>query len=330
LLTLTGVTELFAQYESDKQAAVPLEYFYVKKKKTGIPLLSKITFGLSTGVGISYFRHTLNGFGIQQNPGEAPLIYTGNSFPQYGNWFNTTLRDTLPVLPSSFRVSSDSATLGFKGRGLNIPIKATLHYEWKRYRIGGGISYEYMTVGNFRPLSYKNEIAEYSPAAKGGFMRKIFGMAGVAVYRYQYYLLVVDAQIGSYKPSRTFNLGQIQKGIYYNVGLTIERDMSEYLRLFVRPSYDIKNFTLSVPETGLGIKHRFNALYLNIGATYRFPELRRCVIDGCRAQVNHAHGNKEYRSKVHPIYKKQNPYYGENYPRLIKYKGKNNRKLNPY
>lgn len=140
MLTLTGLPELIAQYETDKQATIPLDYFYVKRKKTGIPLLSKLTFSLSTGAGISYFKHNLNGFGIQQNPGEAPLIYTGNSFPQYSNWLNTTVRDTLPVLPTTFRVSSDTATLGFKGRGLNIPIKATLHYEWQRYRIGGGIS----------------------------------------------------------------------------------------------------------------------------------------------------------------------------------------------
>ena len=47
-------------------------------------------------------------------------------------------------------------------------------------------------------------------------------------------------------------------------------------------------------------------------------------------QINHAHGNREYRSRMHPIWKKQNPHYGENYPNLIKYKGKNKYKLNPY
>lgn len=161
-------------------------------------------------------------------------------------------------------------------------------------------------------------------------MRKYFGLIGVAVYRYQDYLLVIDAQIGGYRPSKAFNLGQIQKGVYYNIGATIERDMSEYFKLFIRPSYDIKSFTINIPETGQSIRHRFNALYINVGATYRFPELRRCPIDGCRAQINHAHGNKEYRSPIHPIHKKQNPYYGENYPTLIKYKGKNQRKLNPY
>jgi hypothetical protein len=85
-----------------------------------------------------------------------------------------------------------------------------------------------------------------------------------------------------------------------------------------------------LPESGQGIKHRFNAFYLNIGATYRFPELRRCFLKECRAQLNHAHGNKEYRSRVHPIYKKQNPNYGENHPSLLKYKGRNKKRLSPY
>lgn len=322
---------VLAQYETDKQAAIPLEYFYVKRVKSKIrPLLSKFTLGISTGPGVSFFKHSLEGFGIQQNPGSAPIIYPVGGTSQYRNWFNTSSTSNLPVLPTTFRVNSDTADIGFKGRGLAIPLKATLHYEWKRYRFGLGYSYEYMTVGNFRPISYKNEIGNFSPNARGGFMRKFFGMVGVSAYRYQNYLLVLDAQIGSFKPSRAFNMGQIEKGIYFNVGTTIEKELSEYLKFFVRPSFDVKSFRLGLPEAGQGVKHRFNAFYLNAGFSYRLPELRRCVVDGCKAQINHAHGNKEYRSRIQPIYKKQNPYYGENHPTLLKYKGKNRKKINPY
>jgi hypothetical protein len=73
-----------------------------------------------------------------------------------------------------------------------------------------------------------------------------------------------------------------------------------------------------------------NAGYLQVGLSYSIPELPRCYLKDCKIQINHAHGNKEYRSRRHPIYKKQNPGYGENHPTLIKYKGKNKRKLNPY
>jgi hypothetical protein len=154
-------------------------------------------------------------------------------------------------------------------------------------------------------------------------------MIGAAVYRYEEYLLIVDANIGGYKLGNDFE-GSIKKSVYFNLGAAIEREMSEYFRLFVRPSYEFKNYTISIPEGGQSIKHRFNAFYINFGATYRFPEPRRCPIKDCRGQLNHAHGNREYRSRVHPIYKKQNPHYGENYPTLLKYKGKNKKKLNPY
>ncbi|MFN7258430.1 MAG: hypothetical protein ACK5TU_00905, partial [Cyclobacteriaceae bacterium] len=119
-------------------------------------------------------------------------------------------------------------------------------------------------------------------------------------------------------------------GMYYNLGVTIERDLSEYFKVFARPSFEIKSYVLPIPESGLAIDHSMNAFYINIGVTYRIPELPRCFLKDCHVQINHAHGNREYRSRRHPVYKKQNPGYGENDKTLIKYKGKNKRKLNPY
>jgi hypothetical protein len=115
-----------------------------------------------------------------------------------------------------------------------------------------------------------------------------------------------------------------------NGGVTIERELSEYLRVFIRPSYEIKSYTMTLPEVGKPISHNMNAFYFNIGFSYSIPELPKCRHVGCKIQMNHAHGDREYRSNVHPIYKKQNPLYGENHPNLIKYKGRNKKKLNPY
>jgi hypothetical protein len=142
------------------------------------------------------------------------------------------------------------------------------------------------------------------------------------------YLFTVDTNIGNFSPGSNFNSGLIQKSLYYNLGLTVERDFSEYFKVFARPSVELKSYSLAVG--GKSIDHAMNALYLNVGVTYRIPELRRCFKKECRIQINHAHGNKEYRSRAHKIYEKQNPAYGENDPILIKYKGKNKRKLNPY
>ena len=138
-----------------------------------------------------------------------------------------------------------------------------------------------------------------------------------------------DLQLGGYSPGSNFDSSLVKAGTFINLGVTVERELSEYLRIFVRPSYEIKSYTMSL-AAGPSIAHNINAFYLNIGLTYSLPELPKCVIPGCKIQINHAHGDREYRSRVHPIYKKQNPQYGENYPELIKYKGKNKRKLNPY
>lgn len=247
----------------------------------------------------------------------------------YSNWINRADPSPNSVTPGTFLVNSDTTTLGFQSKALNIPFKLTLHAEFDRYRIGGGYSIDYMRIGNFEPISYKNEINSFAPEEPTVWLKKYFLLLGGTVYRYYDYTLVVDANIGGYSLGKSFDNSIIKKGMYLNFGTTIERQMSEYFRLFVRPSFELKNYKLNIPEAG-SITHNFNAFYLNIGASYRLPELRRCPLKKCRAQINHAHGNREYRSRVHPIYKKQNPHYGENYPVLIKYKGKNKKKLNPY
>jgi hypothetical protein len=331
MLILLGSIDLRAQYKSEKEATIPLEHFYIERQGAGLrKLLSKLHFGLSTGYGSTTFLHKLDSFGIIQQPDSLPVIFTANGGPRYSNVINRVTNNPWGVQPGSFSVFGDTAKIGFKSKAFSIPLKATLHIEFNRYRIGGGYSYEFVHLGNFKPLTYENEISSFRSPVNNFFMRKYFAMLGGMVYRYYEYALVVDANIGGYKLGKKFDNSVIQKGIYFNLGVTAEREMSEYLRLFVRPSYEFKNYKITPPEGSNAITHRLNAWYVNIGLTYRLPELRRCFLKGCHAQINHAHGNKEYRSRRHPLWKKQNPHYGENYPTLIKYKGKNKNKLSPY
>ncbi|HEY3404826.1 MAG TPA: hypothetical protein VGK59_15660 [Ohtaekwangia sp.] len=338
ILTLTSfflviAPEVFAQYENEKEASIPLEHFYVKRQGVGTlrKILSKITFGLSTGYGRTTFKHDLDGLGILQNPDSMPKLFQpGNVAAGYSNWFNKAEASGNTVQPGAFLVDSDTTEIGFKSKSFNIPLKATMHVEFDRYRIGLGYSFEYTHLGAFEATRYGDQINNFSPDFNSFFLKKYFLMLGGAVYRYEDYLLVVDANIGGYSLGKNFDKSVIKKGAYFNLGVAVEREMSEYFKIFVRPSYEIKSYKLTIPESGPTITHKFNAFYFNIGVTYRFPELRKCFLKTCKAQMNHAHGNREYRSRVHPIYKKQNPHYGENHPTLIKYRGKNKKKLNPY
>jgi hypothetical protein len=328
----SGSVTLFAQYKSEKEATIPLEHFYIERQKGGLRhLLTKLHWSISTGYGHSTLKHDLAGFGILQQKDSIPLVFKHDApTVRYSNWFNTVTPHTYSTTASPFLVNSDTTKLGFKGKSFGIPIKASVHLEFDRYRIGGGYSYEYTHIGSFSPISYKESIGSFRPDVSNFFMKKYFATVGAMVYRYEEYTLVADLNIGGYKLGSSFDQSLIKRGMYYNLGATVEREMSEYLRFFVRPSYDIKTYKLSMPEGGQTINHHFNTFYVNIGLTYRLPELRRCFLKECHAQINHAHGNREYRSRRHPFYKKQNPHYGENYPTLIKYKGKNKNKLNPY
>lgn len=318
--------------QDEGKTAIPLDHFYVERKAGGglRKILKNFTFGASTGYGNTFFSHKLDGFGVYQAPGGSPQIFSGSTATRYGNWVNDVAIDKSAASGSAFIANPGSADLGFKGNALNIPLQIFLYYGFKeRYRIGGGYSYELMSIGSMQPTALSDKIGNFQPASPTGFVRKYYGMVGYTFYRRDEYLFTGDLQVGSWKPKGNFNAA-VTGGTYFNLGVTIERDLSEYFKLFARPSFEFKSYELPIPESGKSIDHSVNAFYINIGATYRIPELRRCFLKDCHAQINHAHGNREYRSRRHAIYKKQNPGYGENDKVLIKYKGKNKKKLSPY
>jgi hypothetical protein len=323
-----------AQEKEEDELSFPLDNFYAKRKKNPVRgILKDFHFSGSIGYGNTFFHHKLNGFGVVQSPGYPARIFDANPGVGtiYSNWVNGVAGDTVGIKPGSFLASSDTTKLGFKAHALNIPLKLTVHYEFKqKYRIGGGYSWEYMSIGQFKPITYNDNIGHFTPSGATGFMKKYFGMVGYSFLRLGDYLFTGDLNIGGFKPGKNFDNGLIKKGMYGNLGVTVERELSEYLRLFVRPSYDIKSYTLNIPESNKSIKHNINAFYINVGVTYSLPELPRCYNKDCHAQINHAHGDREYRSRMHKIWKWQNPNYGQNNPKLIKYKGKNKKKLNPY
>jgi hypothetical protein len=179
------------------------------------------------------------------------------------------------------------------------------------------------------PTNYGNLVREFKPSSSFGFVGKFYGFLGYSFYRWNEYLFTGDVQIGMFSPTN-FNSSVVTTSTYFNLGVTVERDLSEYFKVFARPSFDFRSFSTTIPESNRSIEHGMNTLYFSFGVTYRIPELPRCFLRDCHAQINHAHGNKEYRSRRHPVYKKQNPGYGENDKTIIKYKGKNKRKLSPY
>ena len=300
--------------------------------------LSNFTVSGSIGYGGTFYNHEITGVGIIQNPNMAPLIFDNSVAVSdtisvaFNNWVTTpqVIRNT-PVDTTSFLLGTDSVAIKYKAYGSNIPINVSVHYTFGRYRIGGGFSFEPYFAGRYSPNKFKDDLDSFKPDFSFSYYLRWYFLLGGEVFRTKRNMIVVDVKVGTYKQQKKyFNPDLIDKGLFFNLGVRFEHSLSEYVKVYFRPSVEFKNYTVNFPESGYSITNNLPAFYTNLGVTWRLPDRGKCPISNCHTQINHHHGRKNYRSRRHPFWKWQDPDYGQNYPKLLKYKGKNKRKINPY
>ncbi len=294
--------------------------------------LSKFSFNANIGYGRTFYSHDIPGFAILRNNGEIVLTTednpgVNNQITVYKHWLNDPQEVTTTVTATDRFISSDSTTFRMLGRGNNIPLNLRIHYTFlEKFRIGGGATFELHGISKVFPKK-GDTLGSYKSNFNSTLFKRYYGLIGYRFLSFRNLSYVAEAKIGAFKLSNKYNKSLIQKGIFFDLGVSIERHLSEYFRLTLRPSLELKNYQISIPNTESVLKHKMFTTYVTAGISYSFPPLKRCPIKSCHIQVNHVHGGKEYRSRRHPFYKKQNPNYGENYPQLNRYKGKNKRKL---
>ncbi len=301
-------------------------------------LIGGFSLHASTGFGATFYSHKIEGPGIlQKKDGDVFLFdnfyVAGDTINTgYTGWVNNAQPvSNIPVGDEDFLVGTDTVQVKYKGRGGSIPISATLSYTYDRYRFGGGVSYELTFAAKYYPNVESNNLQPFKPDYVTSSIIRYYVYMGGDIYQSQRHTIAVDAMVGKFKFGKNnFNPDQIKPKIFVNIGVSFERSLSEYFKVFVRPSLEFKSYELTVSGMGYTINHAMPALYVNVGAIIRMPDLNKCSVSQCRTQINHRHGTRIYRSKVHPFWKWQNPNYGQNYPELIKYKGKNKKKKNPY
>jgi len=312
-----------------------------ESSKNGNGFLSSFIGGFSlhasTGFGATFYSHKIEGPGIlQQKEGDVFLFdnffVVGDTLNiGYTGWVNNAQAvGGIPIGDEDFLLGTDTAAVKYKGRGGSIPVSATLSYTYDRYRFGAGVSYELSFATKYYPNVESTNLQPFKPNYVTSSITRYYAYLGGDVFRSIRHTIAVDAMVGKFKfGKKNFNPDQVKPKLFVNIGVSFERSLSEYFKVFVRPSVEFKSYELSVP-LGYTVNQAMPAFYLNVGAILRMPDLNKCPVSQCRTQINHRHGNRVYRSKVHPFWKWQNPNYGQNYPELIKYKGKNKKKKNPY
>ncbi|WP_366938368.1 hypothetical protein [Algoriphagus sp.] len=98
---------------------------------------------------------------------------------------------------------------------------------------------------------------------------------------------------------------------YMGIALRIERDFSEYTKMFVKGGAEFRDFTYSATDF-TEVQNLKQTLYgMQVGFAVRFPGTKRCKIGGCGVVMKHMHNGIEYRGSG--IFNYQNRKVGQWY-----------------
>jgi hypothetical protein len=324
------------------------------KNKPILSILNKVSINFSAGYGRTFYRQDYQNSGFVLNPVNSnPGLYLfslnklsyGTQIPAVQNWMNRPVSSLITLdenLDKNKMVLADSAKFSYSGSSSSYPLTLSLHYEFlKRLRIGGGLTVEFLRLPVLTPSYGEEIIGKYVPDIRNSVCFRYFVVAGAKAYQWMYWTYYVDLQVGMLKMGNAFQAPAITQRIYYNLGAPIEYEFSEYLKAVIRPSFEFNSNSLTAGSGGASINKQSTSFYLNVGFRYNIPEIPRCPVKAnapagydypsnftnksCKIQKKHAHGDLAFRGQ--PFYKHQNPEIGENYPKLVKYRFFNKRKM---
>lgn len=319
-----NMNELYKPFPKDQVRRSPIRVF-----------LNHFTLSASTGYYYNMYAAKLPGFDAVSVDGQYYLAQLpddpdiGTSYNLITNWINQPQAFLDTIRSGMGYMLGDSNAMSFYGYSHGIPLNVSLQYNIWRFRIGGGASFEYQIPGKMRYVFENGARKDYSPNFKGALSRRYYGHLSFKIRDYWDYTFWADLQVGVLRRGSRFDAGSIQSSpVIVNIGAPMEYNFSEYFRLSARPFIEFKSYTSQIADLGQSIKVTNPTFGIQLGLSYNYPEVGRCKIRSCSVQAKHVHQGREYRGQ--PITKKQNPKIGENHPKLLKYKGKNKRMLNPY
>ena len=308
-------------------------------------LLNQFSFTATTGYGTVLYSHQLNNqFYYVENEGQPYLIPSaGQAGPLrgevrgYSNWFNSlsdpeTFTYTFqppyspidnPVLNPVLR--EQPADFKLRSYSLTVPLTVSAHFNAGRYRFGAGATLERQYFTEFRVVGHDEKIP-FRPEVPPVFLQSYFGTIGYRFYDFWNFSFASELQFGRMSGGkRTFE--NVQRNNFYNFGIAIEQNLSEYFRVIIKPSYGYHSFN-TIGENSFNMPHLQQTFSIQAGISINIPDIRRCPLPACHIQLKHVHSGEELRGQ--PIHKHQNPKMGQNHRKLFRYKWRNKRKMAPY
>ncbi|MBK6266405.1 hypothetical protein JKA74_15275 [Marivirga sp. S37H4] len=293
-------------------------------------ILSHFSAEVAIGYGNTRYRQNLDDYSIYSDNGQLYLLAADSASGQpvgIGNWLNKPfVTDTINTSnaivynPSSNEQDPnrayliDSGEKRLTGGGNAVPLHLKLHFNYDRYRIGAGATFEFNTKAKMDLKGYPDYINKYESDFSNFLTRKYYFTAGVRYWDFWDFSYFADVEYGRFRLSNNaFPASNVTENSYWNVGFPVEKNLSKYFHLVMRPSIDLKSINTVIPS-GEAIKTNMWNLQFQVGVRVSFPLYRKCPISNCEAQKEHKHIDKKFRGQ--PLHKIQNPKVGQNHPYL--------------
>ncbi len=293
-------------------------------------VLNHFSAEVAIGYGNTRYRQNLDNYSLYSNNGQLLILDNDSTTGQVigiNNWLNSPNNagsiNTSGAIPYDANNSSEQdpnaayvidGEKRLTGGGHAIPLHLKLHFNYDRYRLGAGATFELNTTAKMSLKGFPDYIAGYESDFSSFFTQKYYLTGGVRYWDWWDFSYFADVEYGRFRlPNRAFPSQFVSENSYWNIAFPVEKNLSKYFRLVMRPSIDLKSINTNIPS-GESIKSNMWNLQFQVGLRVSFPLYKNCPIKNCEAQKEHNHIDKKFRGQ--PIYKIQNPKVGENHPYL--------------
>jgi hypothetical protein len=177
----------------------------------------------------------------------------------------------------------------------------TTYKATKLYLSGGLIVWDAMKRAKYLNWRYRNF------SSSNRYMQSELRQR---VRQYYPWRVVLEGDYGFFFMRETFDPRvEVSEAPFVGYGIRLERDLSEYAKLFVKGSMEKREFTFSASNFSEVQNFGQNYFGIQMGLAFVLPGTQRCPIKGCGVVMKHAHNGIEFRGSS--IFKFQNRKIGQ-------------------
>jgi hypothetical protein len=268
-----------------------------------------------------------------------------------GGSFHTNQMEFMSDFPSQYPISqyrnqdnpqiiSPQDTLIFRSSQMAIPVNLGVKLNlFNTLMVGAGYGREFGRMDHLRggDFEFQFESGNYT-------LDRAFGSVGIVIYdarkrakflnwkyrqfssnniymqseknqriRQNYpWRFLVEAEFGNmYMRTNFDNRVFPSEDPFYNVGLRIEREFSEYARFFAKTGVEFRNYNFRTENLEEFQNINQNLYFAQIGISMSLPGTKRCKVPACGVVMRHVHDGIEYRGSS--IFNFQNRKVGQWY-----------------